>query len=146
MCHFTLDPYLIIMRVMQGGIEYHFLTLFFDSTRDWTPVSRTIVYYVCYTNSAYTLVFLPKALFPTSFLKHQNNFNGSLKNNLKKEAMRTQFSFIGCRIKIDKRALKHARTHTHAHARTHLHTYTYIYKKNHKHINESSQSKRHVAE
>ena len=27
----------------QGSIKYHFLTLWYDSTWDWTPVSRTIV-------------------------------------------------------------------------------------------------------
>ena len=40
--HFTLDPYLIILSVNQGVIKYYFLTLWYDSTRDWTPVSRAI--------------------------------------------------------------------------------------------------------
>ena len=26
----------------QGEIKYHFLSLWYDSTRDWTPVSQTI--------------------------------------------------------------------------------------------------------
>ena len=39
--HFTLDPYLIVLSAKQGGIEYHFLSLWCDSTRDLTPVSRT---------------------------------------------------------------------------------------------------------
>ena len=38
--HFTLDPYLIILSVKQGGIKYHFLSLWYDSTWNWTPVSR----------------------------------------------------------------------------------------------------------
>ena len=38
--HFTLDPYLIMLSVKQGGIKYHFLSLWYDSTWDWTPVSR----------------------------------------------------------------------------------------------------------
>ena len=38
--HFTLDPYLIMLSVKQGGIKYHFLSLWYDLTRDWTPVSR----------------------------------------------------------------------------------------------------------
>ena len=40
--HFTLDPYLIILSVKQSGIKYHFLSLWYDSTWDWTQVSRTI--------------------------------------------------------------------------------------------------------
>ena len=40
--HFTLDPYLIMLSVKQGGIKYNFLSLWYDSTWDWTPVSRTI--------------------------------------------------------------------------------------------------------
>ena len=30
------------LSVMQGGIKYHFLSLWYGSTWDWTPVSRTI--------------------------------------------------------------------------------------------------------
>ena len=40
--HFTLDPYLIMLSVEQGGIKYHFLSVWHDSTWDWTPDSRTI--------------------------------------------------------------------------------------------------------
>ena len=40
--YFTLDPYLIMLSVKQGGIKYHFLSLWYDSTCDWTQVSRTI--------------------------------------------------------------------------------------------------------
>ena len=39
---FTLDPYLIILSVKQGGIKYHFLSLWYVSTWDWTPVFWTI--------------------------------------------------------------------------------------------------------
>ena len=38
----TLEPYLIWMSVKQGGIKYHFLSLWYDSTWDWTQVSRAI--------------------------------------------------------------------------------------------------------
>ena len=38
----TLDPYLIMLSVKQGGIKYHFLSLWYDSTWDWTLVSQTI--------------------------------------------------------------------------------------------------------
>ena len=39
---FTLDTDLIILSVKQGGIKYHFLSLWYDSTWDWTPVFRVI--------------------------------------------------------------------------------------------------------
>ena len=44
--YFTLDPYLIMLSVNQGGIKYHFLSLWYDSTWDWTQVSRSIWYYL----------------------------------------------------------------------------------------------------
>ena len=31
-----------MLSVKQGSIKYHFLSLWYDSTRDWTPVSQTI--------------------------------------------------------------------------------------------------------
>ena len=31
-----------MLSVKQGGIKYHFLSLWYDSTWDWTPVNRTI--------------------------------------------------------------------------------------------------------
>ena len=40
--YFTLDPYLIMLSAKQGGIKYHFLSLWYDSTWDWTQVSRAI--------------------------------------------------------------------------------------------------------
>ena len=38
--HFTLDPYLIKLSVKQGGIKCHFLSLWYDTTWDWTQVSQ----------------------------------------------------------------------------------------------------------
>ena len=46
--YFTLDPYLIMLSVKQGGIKYHFFESVwldhflsrYDSTWDWTQVSR----------------------------------------------------------------------------------------------------------
>ena len=32
--HFTLDPYLIMLSVNQGGIRYHLLSLWYDLTWD----------------------------------------------------------------------------------------------------------------
>ena len=31
-----------MMSVKQGGIKYHFFSLWYDLTRDWTQVSRAI--------------------------------------------------------------------------------------------------------
>ena len=31
-----------MLRVEQGSIKYHFLSLWYDSTRDWTQISRAI--------------------------------------------------------------------------------------------------------
>ena len=31
-----------MLNVKQGGIKYHFLSLWYDLTWDWTPISRTI--------------------------------------------------------------------------------------------------------
>ena len=42
MLHFTLDTYLIMLSVEQGGIKYHFLSLWYDLTWDWTQVSQAI--------------------------------------------------------------------------------------------------------
>ena len=38
----TLDTYLIMQSVRQGGIKYHFWSFCYDSTWDWTPGSRAI--------------------------------------------------------------------------------------------------------
>ena len=35
----TLDPYQIMLSLKQGGIKNHFLTLWYNSTWDWTQVS-----------------------------------------------------------------------------------------------------------
>ena len=40
--HFTLNPYLIMQSVKKGSIRYGFLSLWYDSTWDWSPVSLTI--------------------------------------------------------------------------------------------------------
>ena len=32
--HFTLDPFFIMLSVKQGGINYHFLGFWYDSTWD----------------------------------------------------------------------------------------------------------------
>ena len=40
--HFTLDTYFILLSVKQGGIKYHFGSLWYDATWDWTQASRAI--------------------------------------------------------------------------------------------------------
>ena len=40
--HFTLDSYLILLSVKQGGFMYHFKSLWYDVNWDWNQVSRTI--------------------------------------------------------------------------------------------------------
>ena len=32
-----------MLSVKQGGIKYHFLSLWYDSTWDWTQVSRAVI-------------------------------------------------------------------------------------------------------
>ena len=68
--HFTLDPYLIMLSVKQGGIKYHFLSLWCDSTWDWTQVSRAIgehsnrsanvqyIYYALFIKHGYLRVWI----------------------------------------------------------------------------------------
>ena len=42
--HFTLYPYLIMLSVKPEGIKYHFLSLWYDSTWDWSPGHwRTVI-------------------------------------------------------------------------------------------------------
>ena len=41
--YFTLDPYFTMLSVKQGGIKCHSLSLWCDSTKDWTPVFQAIV-------------------------------------------------------------------------------------------------------
>ena len=38
----TLDTYLVMLSVKQRGINYHFKSLWYDPTWDWTPISRII--------------------------------------------------------------------------------------------------------
>ena len=40
--HFTLDAYLKLQSIKQWGIKYHFKSVWYDSTWDWTQVSQTI--------------------------------------------------------------------------------------------------------
>ena len=54
-----------MLSVKQVGINYHFLSLWYDWTWDWTPVSRTIAEgkYILHSNlSANDLVMLKRAM------------------------------------------------------------------------------------
>ena len=55
-----------MLRVNQGSIKYHFLSLWYDSTWDWTQVSRAI--------GKHPVRVIPetqKMVFDTSFLNTQ---------------------------------------------------------------------------
>ena len=43
--YFTLDTDLILPSVKEGGNTYHFKSLWYDVTWDWTQVSRSIIPY-----------------------------------------------------------------------------------------------------
>ena len=71
---FTLDPYLIMLSVKQGSVMYHFLSLWYNSTRNWTQVSRAIGehsnhYANVNSESSYSLTgYLTKAWEPSLLL------------------------------------------------------------------------------
>ena len=39
-----LEPYLIVLSAQQSGIKYYFLSLWYDSTWDWTHLNHLTVY------------------------------------------------------------------------------------------------------
>ena len=61
----TLDPYFLMPSVKQRDKKYHFCFLY-DSTRNWTPVSRTIDEY-----SNYYHIYQP---FRSGRIWHKLNF------------------------------------------------------------------------
>ena len=60
----TLASYLIMLSVKQEGIKYHFLSLKYDSTWDWTPVYRTIDEHLTYLANVaiYIYIYIYKEL------------------------------------------------------------------------------------
>ena len=71
--HFTLDPYLIMLCIKQGDIEYHFMSLWYNSIWDCTPVSRTIGEHSNhYTNGP---IFICNYVFIASFVCYFFNIN-----------------------------------------------------------------------
>ena len=79
--HFTLDQYLIMLGVKQGGIKYHFLSLWYDSTWYWTsaygPLANTLpimpvymhkyiyIYIYIYTNTYIFIFYIRWNLYST---------------------------------------------------------------------------------
>ena len=56
--HFTLDPYLIMLSVKQGGIKYHFVNIWCDSAWDWTQVFRAIGEHILFLLSRWIDVWI----------------------------------------------------------------------------------------
>ena len=48
-----------MLSVKQGSIKYHFLSLWYDLTQDWIPVSRTIdKHFPHYVNALVYIIYL----------------------------------------------------------------------------------------
>ena len=67
----TLDPYLIMPRVKQGGIEYHFLSLWYDSTWDWTQVSQTTFNTNVYANIYICIYIMRKKIWKSAVTRER---------------------------------------------------------------------------
>ena len=68
--HFTIDMYLILLNVKQGGIKYHFKSLWYDVTWDWTQVCRIIGEYS--THRANELVYIYIYIYKKQKLSSKN--------------------------------------------------------------------------
>ena len=55
---FTLGPYLITQSVKQGGIKYHFLSLWYDSTWDWIQVYWWTLKPICQLAGIYIYIYM----------------------------------------------------------------------------------------
>ena len=56
--YFTLEHYLIMLSVKQGGIKYHFLSLWYGSTGDWTLIPWAIGKYSNHDANVWYLILL----------------------------------------------------------------------------------------
>ena len=54
----SVNPYLIMLSVKQGSVKYHFLSLWYDLTRDWTPVSWTIGEHYTHFANIYIYIYI----------------------------------------------------------------------------------------
>ena len=55
-----------MLSVKQGSIKYHFLSLWYDLTRDWTQVSQAIGEHCNYHANVHTVSLINKYI-PTNF-------------------------------------------------------------------------------
>ena len=71
----TLVMYLIMLSVTQRGIKYHFKSLRYDSTWNWTPVSWTISEHSNpYANGVAKPICLHKMKWSQALLSNNNSF------------------------------------------------------------------------
>ena len=64
--------YLIILSIKQG-VKYHFLSLRYDSTWDWTPVSRAIGEHCSHKGIDYYLFISFQLWFDIESVKHKGD-------------------------------------------------------------------------
>ena len=90
-----------MLSVKQGGIKYHFLSLWYDSSRDWTPVSRVIGIFISLLFQFEILKkFIGLNIFGLDFLSKESNliiFLSYFKHQTKpevKQIIRGFFSFF----------------------------------------------------
>ena len=70
--HFTLDTYLIMLSARQGDTKNHFLSLWYDSTWDWTLGSNI---YNTHTHTyTHTDIYIYIYIIQTSFIKDHGIF------------------------------------------------------------------------
>ena len=103
--YFTLDPYLIMLSVKQGGIKYHFLNLWYDSTWDWTQVSRVngehshiYIYIYIYIFNSWNIVCNPvfSAVFcKTTMIRQLRRWNES---KIRKNSDKKLLGFRLCEV------------------------------------------------
>ena len=73
-----------MLSVKQGGIKYHFLSLWYDSTWDWTQVSRVIGKHSNYDgNVRYTIIFSKLSICYTMWDQKTEPFDFNFKIKFK---------------------------------------------------------------
>ncbi len=70
----TLDTYLIMLRLNQGGIMYHFLSLLYDSIWDWTSVSQTIGEYSNHYDNGPLKTYIKNKIFNVFICSYSKMF------------------------------------------------------------------------
>ena len=64
-----------MLSVKQGGIKYYFLSPWYDSTEDWTPVSWTIGEHSIHEANAFSHSFSERTFFFHELLEILFTFN-----------------------------------------------------------------------